>query len=284
MGFGVKQADVAAIKVVTDNLPDAGALSDLATLLAAASPEIAQILADSGELQTDWVDGGRLDLLIDAIPTTMRGTNSAALASAWTAALATALGNYTAARAGYLDELDFDLQGTLSTIAGYIDAEVAAIITSQGRELLTMDFWSDTQEELLINATAGDKSLPTVTVAELPAGATIVRAVAMFKFRMVESLYAGANAINVAQHIQVRDDTPGTWRDAISIADNLFTFTEAAREGGDILIGDHDITVEVDGNDDYNFQWASADADQISFQSPSSRVSSIASYRSRFNP
>ncbi|KKK67673.1 hypothetical protein LCGC14_2951750, partial [marine sediment metagenome] len=74
----------------------------------------------------------------------------------------------------------------------------------------------------------------------------------------------GANAINVAQHIQVRDDTPGTWRDAISIADNLFTFTEAAREGGDILIGDHDITVEVDGNDDYNFQWASADADQIS--------------------
>jgi len=35
----------------------------------------------------------------------MRGTDSAALASSWTAALATALGNYTAARAGYLDEL-----------------------------------------------------------------------------------------------------------------------------------------------------------------------------------
>ncbi|KKL83937.1 hypothetical protein LCGC14_1969760 [marine sediment metagenome] len=327
MGFGVKQADVAAIKAVTDNLPDAGALSDLAILLAAASPEIAQILGDTGELQTDWANGGRLDLLIDAIPTTamrgtdnaalasvlgaldtaaatgavsnaklavaylkqlvtkqlnatdgfgalktlldaipttMRGTDSAALASAWTAALATALGNYTAARAVYLDELDFDLQGTLSTIAGYIDAEIATIITSQGREILTMDFWSDTQEELLINATAGDKSLPTVTVAELPAGATIVRAVAMFKFRMVENVYAGANAINVAQHIQVRDDTPGTWRDAISIADNLVTFTEAAREGGDLLIGDHDIAVEVDANDGYNFQWDQADADQIS--------------------
>ena len=35
----------------------------------------------------------------------MRGTNNASLASSYTAALATALGNYTAARAAYLDEL-----------------------------------------------------------------------------------------------------------------------------------------------------------------------------------
>lgn len=31
---------------------------------------VAAILADSNELQTDWTNGGRLDLLIDAIPTT----------------------------------------------------------------------------------------------------------------------------------------------------------------------------------------------------------------------
>ena len=47
---------VDAIKAVTDALPDAGALNDLAT-----------ILADTNELQTDWKDGGRLDLLIDGI-------------------------------------------------------------------------------------------------------------------------------------------------------------------------------------------------------------------------
>ena len=36
---------------------------------------------------TDWIDGGRLDLLLDAIPTTaMRGTDSAALASEVTSA------------------------------------------------------------------------------------------------------------------------------------------------------------------------------------------------------
>ena len=37
--------------------------------------------------------------------------------------------NLTPTRAGYLDELDFDLQGALSTIAGYLDTEVGAIIT-----------------------------------------------------------------------------------------------------------------------------------------------------------
>ncbi len=49
----------------------------------------------------------RLATAVGLIPTTaMRGTDDAALAAIWTAALATALANYTAARAGYLDELD----------------------------------------------------------------------------------------------------------------------------------------------------------------------------------
>ncbi len=48
----------------------------------------------------------RLVTAVAAIPTTAeRGTNNAALAANWTAALATALGDYTAARAVYLDEL-----------------------------------------------------------------------------------------------------------------------------------------------------------------------------------
>jgi len=39
---------------------------------------VAAILVDTNELQTDWADGGRLDLLLDAIPTTaMRGTDGA---------------------------------------------------------------------------------------------------------------------------------------------------------------------------------------------------------------
>lgn len=51
---------VDAIKVVTDNIPDSGALTTIAANITAA-------LADTNELQTDLTNGGRLDLLIDAI-------------------------------------------------------------------------------------------------------------------------------------------------------------------------------------------------------------------------
>jgi len=64
--------------------------------------------------------------------TAMRGTDSAALASAWTAALATALANYTATRAGYLDNLSVGavaLEATLTAIkgSGWSDETLKAI-------------------------------------------------------------------------------------------------------------------------------------------------------------
>jgi len=75
--------DVDAIKAKTDNLPAdpaddsdidtqlaaiAGYIdTEVASILAAVDTEVAAILADTNELQTDWVNGGRLDLLVDAI-------------------------------------------------------------------------------------------------------------------------------------------------------------------------------------------------------------------------
>ncbi len=41
--------------------------TEVASILAAVDTEVAAILADTNELQVDWVNGGRLDLLIDAI-------------------------------------------------------------------------------------------------------------------------------------------------------------------------------------------------------------------------
>lgn len=98
---GTVDTVVDAIKAVTDNLPDSGALTTLLTNVAAIltdtgttldgkldsiladtgttldgkidaiaaylDTEIAAILADTNELQTDLADGGRLDLLIDAV-------------------------------------------------------------------------------------------------------------------------------------------------------------------------------------------------------------------------
>jgi len=39
----------------------------VAEVYAKVDTEVAAILVDTAELQTDWVNGGRLDLLIDAI-------------------------------------------------------------------------------------------------------------------------------------------------------------------------------------------------------------------------
>lgn len=54
-------ATAAALDTV-DNFLD----TEVAAILAAVDTEVAAILADTNELQTDWVDGGRLDLILDA--------------------------------------------------------------------------------------------------------------------------------------------------------------------------------------------------------------------------
>lgn len=83
-GFVATKADTAAIKAKADNLPSdpadqsaveaaiTAATSGLATASALSTvaeyldTEIAAILADTNELQTDWTNGGRLDLILDA--------------------------------------------------------------------------------------------------------------------------------------------------------------------------------------------------------------------------
>jgi len=69
----------------------------------------------------------RLVTAVAAIPTgAERGTDDATLQATWTDAMATALANYTAARAGYLDEL---AAGNLPTDISTIDTVVDGIQT-----------------------------------------------------------------------------------------------------------------------------------------------------------
>jgi hypothetical protein len=144
-----------------------------------------------------------------------------------------------------------------------LNALEAKLDLMKGSQLFCLDFWSDPQEEVSVTSVAGDKAMPSVTVANLPAGAVIVRAVAIFKFRMVHNTNANnINKLSGAQNIQLRDDTPGTWRNAINLVDDLFAVAADTREGGDVLIGGTDISVEVDENDTYEFRWAQALADQ----------------------
>jgi len=64
--IGTVDTVVDAIKVVVDNIHDTD-LPDLHTDVAAVKAETALIVADTNELQTDLVNGGRLDLLVDGI-------------------------------------------------------------------------------------------------------------------------------------------------------------------------------------------------------------------------
>lgn len=56
------RASQASVDTIDDLLD-----TEIASILAAVDTEVAAILADTNELQTDWANGGRLDLLIDAI-------------------------------------------------------------------------------------------------------------------------------------------------------------------------------------------------------------------------
>jgi hypothetical protein len=137
---------------------------------------------------------------------------------------------------------------------------------TRAQQLLTIDCWSVPQEEVAVTAGAGDTALPDVVVAALPVDAVVVKAIAMFKFRIVENTNVAANALAGAQEIQVRDDSPSAWVDAINLVDNMFTLAGETREGGDVLIGAIDVSATVDGNDTYNLQWAQAVADMANLQ------------------
>jgi len=139
----------------------------------ANSTQLAAIVADTNELQQELANGGRLDLLIDAIleDTAVIGAAGAGLTAipwnaAWDAevqsectdALAAydpptnaemvartlAAADYATAAAlatvdGIVDEILTDtgttLPGTLATLAGYIDTEVAAILEDTGTSI-----------------------------------------------------------------------------------------------------------------------------------------------------
>jgi len=99
---GALDADALAADAVTEiqsGLATAAALSTVDDFL---DTEIAAILADTNELQTDWVDGGRLDLLVDAIKAKTDNLP-----------------------ADPADDSDIDAQ--LAIITAYIDTEIAAI-------------------------------------------------------------------------------------------------------------------------------------------------------------
>jgi len=120
-----------------------------------------------------------------------------------------------------------------------------------------MDFWSALQAAVTLTNASQDLSLPDVVVAGLPTRITITRALAIFKFRVVQDTSGVQNALTLGggtPALQVRDDTPGPWTDAIDLIEDLFLVPASTIEGGDVLMGNINISAVVDGEDTYNFQ------------------------------
>jgi len=186
------------------------------------------------------------------------------LTAARAAALQRLIDDLTAARAALLDQITAARLAELD--AANIPTDVDGLKTSRDRQLFSMDFWSVPQEEVAIPAVAATLTLPSVVVADLPAGATIVRAIAMVKFRMIENINAGANNLDGAtvaatsQVIQVQDSAAGGWVDAINFVNLQFGLAASTREGGDVLTGSIDIAVRVDANDTYSVRYLLAKA------------------------
>ncbi len=136
-----------------------------------------------------------------------------------------------------------------------------------------VDFWSEPVEEVQINAAGITVPLPDIAVQGLPAGALIMRAIGMLKFRMVENTNAAANRLNggsvvaTSQVIQVRQGTLGNWLDAIGFVDGQFGLEGQTREGGDVCIGSMDISGALTGNGILGLRWllARANADFLNF-------------------
>ncbi len=143
------------------------------------------------------------------------------------------------------------------------------ILSRFDRQLVTMDFWSDSVEEKAVTAAQVTAAVgAAVVVADLPAGATVVRAIVMMKFRMVENTNAAENSLDcgAAQPIQIDDVANTGMRDCIDFVDEQFKIAAETREGGDVLIGDINVADRVDGNDTYDFQWLNAKAHLANIQ------------------
>jgi len=165
----------------------------------------------------------------------MRGTDGASLASAWTAALATALGNYNATRAGYLDAI------------------------SRGRP--SMIFPSAIPKAIVAVPAVGnvaDLAFPDVVVAGLPDGLTIARAdIALIVGALLDTSTTENQIAAASKTLRVKLST-GAWGTndivALTFVLNSLQVDASAYRGGVVLFGGTDVKSVVAANGTYNFR------------------------------
>lgn len=233
------------------------------------STDITTILT---ELQSATYGLSAIETLVDEIESLLK--NSTYGLSALETLVDDLEGRLTATRAGYLDELDFDLAGYLEDIrqkattpawdqdTDSLEAISEAIATVSSkttnlptdpadasdiaadfdRHLTSIDFWSDPIALINISSTSYDVVLPSVLIPGLPTGATIWKVGLIGYISVIRDTSGSDNAVNGACTIQIMVST-GDWGDdditALDIPDNAFSVdvSTSPDRGGVPLIG-----------------------------------------------
>lgn len=155
-------------KAAIDLLDDANGLvniHDTVDIVAGyLDTEVAAILADTNELQTDWANGGRLDLLLDT---------ASAAGDPWGVAIP---GAYGAGTAGLL--LGTTIPAAIDTIDNFLDTEIAAITTAVITDAAGTSLGADTTEILTRLPDAVPGAAGGVFIAGTNAAVTITSATA----------------------------------------------------------------------------------------------------------
>lgn len=159
------------------------------------------------------------------------------------------------------DRIGGPVAASISADIAVVDALVDTLIARTARLAPPKDQWSQLPiVALTIPAIAADIDFSDVTFPAgfLPAGAVVQSVYLMIKWRQTEDTSGGANAIDAAgKTIRVKK-SGGAWgtddQIGLTVADNQLATALNAKEGGDMIIGDNDLSGEVDDvdNETYN--------------------------------
>jgi hypothetical protein len=134
--------------------------------------------------------------------------------------------------------------------------------------MASIDLWSAYESQVVLSSSAENIDLPSITIAGLPAGVSIVRAVMMFKYRTIENTSDGDNSVSGGQNIQAQKAVGGSWVTGIALNGDECFVPATTRETGDVMMGTDDISSQVPGNgEEIDFQWTGAEAvdDELNF-------------------
>ena len=126
-----------------------------------------------------------------------------------------------------------------------------------------LDLWSSYSTQVQLTTITGDKTLPSITIAGLPPGVAIVRAIMIFKYRTIENTGAAVNGVSGAQNLQAEKAVSGSWVTGIALGGGECSVPASTCETGDVMMGTADISTQVPANGAVlSFKWTSGLAAQ----------------------